>query len=576
MDIHYGDIYHEIIKDRKIIIYGYNRFQKDFIYIFDQLKIDYIIEDNISKSDSKITCFNELSKEDLDSVIVIICKYDKKIADKNLQDLGLRYKDNFYYADDFFQFLDFDLKRRAKNRKVAVWGVGCGYSDLKDHLNRKNMDLKYDFIIDNNSHYENKIVDNKKVIHSDNIKDWTDIFIIIATRRQNYKDISRQLEEYGLIKNHDFVIWEKIIETPSEFLIKTIYDQPKYKFVCRIPFDYAILNSNGDVNNCCLDYMNVSIGNLDIDNFEDIWKKSIYAKILRLSMVNHTYSFCNQSTCPYLAARKTDQISENDSIEENYRQFNKNSKITVNIAMDDTCNLYCESCRPAVRSARGERISELNYYSDMIQQYVLPLCNRVLLAGNGEVFASKFYLDILKNEKCKAVNNIVILSNGTLFNRNMWNEYLSEYKNIDVLISIDAFSRENYEAIRRGASFEKTSKNLQFLGELRKLCKINYLQFNYVIQKKNCSEMKEFVRFSKKIGADKVAFLNMENWGIYSNEIFSEMSVLNDDGKIKNELLKYFDDELLNDRYINWYTMQKYLKNIPIDYYEERNYYGVF
>ena len=60
---------------------------------------------------------------------------------------------------------------------------------------------------------------------------------------------------------------------------------------------------------------------------------------------------------------------------------------------------------------------------------------------------------------------------------------------------------------------------------------------------------------AESIGADRVLFNCIENWGIYSGDEFEKMSVMADD-KIKDEYRKYFTKEVINNPMVDFSIFQ--------------------
>lgn len=101
-------------------------------------------------------------------------------------------------------------------------------------------------------------------------------------------------------------------------------------------------------------------------------------------------------------------------------------------------------------------------------------------------------------------------------------------------------------------------QNLTYAGELCKKGKIQNMTLDFVVQKKNIAEMASFVRLAKNLGATHIDFTGIANWGTYSSEQFEELSILDCNGKCKQEYIQYFQDPVL-------YTKGVSLGNIHFD-----------
>jgi len=107
-----------------------------------------------------------------------------------------------------------------------------------------------------------------------------------------------------------------------------------------------------------------------------------------------------------------------------------------------------------------------------------------------------------------------------------------------VSISIDAAAKGTYEKIRRGAHWEVLCDNMRYISSLKSSGEINKIQLNFVVQKENYNEMRDFVILGKEWKADKIIFTPLRNWGTYSNESFSVHDVLSVESPYFKEIEK--------------------------------------
>ena len=63
-------------------------------------------------------------------------------------------------------------------------------------------------------------------------------------------------------------------------------------------------------------------------------------------------------------------------------------------------------------------------------------------------------------------------------------------------VSVDAARQDTYEVVRRGGSFDRLCRNLDFLGGLRAERRIDLLRLDFVVQALNFREMPEFVEWA--------------------------------------------------------------------------------
>lgn len=125
------------------------------------------------------------------------------------------------------------------------------------------------------------------------------------------------------------------------------------------------------------------------------------------------------------------------------------------------------------------------------------------------------------------------------------------YENMNVDISIDAATSETYEKIRVGGNFDLLLKNLELLGRLRIVQKINHLMIRFVVQRLNYLEMPKFVELGERIHADVVYFCKIANWNLYSEEEYREMSMYNEKDEMLPELMEVLKNPLFKNPIVN-------------------------
>lgn len=110
-----------------MVIYGDERYTRDFIYLFDDIQIDTFVDDEKNSfADSW-----EVLKEMVENVFVIICKYEESNARENLESIGFVRNKDYASATVFFEKLDFPLSDIAQEKRIYVMGAEWEY--LKSH-----------------------------------------------------------------------------------------------------------------------------------------------------------------------------------------------------------------------------------------------------------------------------------------------------------------------------------------------------------------------------------------------------------------------------------------------------------
>lgn len=512
------------------ILYGVNRVAKDFLYIFNKLHVLYFIDDQPCNSTFMGYDVYPAAKvkERNDEATVIICDFDKTDKEKCLKSFGFIYKQDYFYEEDFFA--DLDEIKIPHDRKIAVWGTGMVASSFA----KKEIQYQIELFIDSYKR-EGRFL-GKEVAAPEEVEDWKNYFIIVAVEKDG--EIRGKLQEYGLQENLDYVGYQKITGLPSSLLRKTIFDRSFYEVKCSTMLNHLEIFRHGDTRCCCTTFVRQNLDNIFEKSAHELWH-SVLHRIMCLSSENQTFSFCDQNMCPLFIDKKkqlTGTVSNKP-----YQEMEDKPKVLA-VGYDATCNLACTTCRKELYVAKGQVKEENRRITKAIMEDYLPYCNFLILAGDGEVFASQEYASLYQSEQCNPPY-IRLLSNGLLFNEKNWKSFINGKTGaIFLTVSVDAATRETYEKIRRNGSFQVLKKNMEFASELRKSGALKYFRMNFVVQRENFREMIPFVQWGEELGTDEVFFTKILNWGTYTQEQFAHISMMEEDGGTPKQELK----EILN------------------------------
>ena len=514
------------------ILYGNKKLMADFEFMFKDIGFEQKIVEDVD-DDRLLSVIKEI-----DDLFVYVCskKYDN--VKKELEHNGLKEEIDFINAISIFKYLDYDIDDKTKNKRIVVWGKGAGYKDLCDR-NPEIID-KIEMILDNAAE-RNEVINGIPVISPDDLKNADEYFCII-TVRDDYRAVESQLRQMGF-DNGSYVFYERIFQRPSELLIRTYMDEPMKPEIpiCSAAFEYIEIHTTGEVTACCPNWANMHLGNLLWDKYSELYT-SVVSKIFKLSVINGTYSFCHLEQCPFLQTYSVDKG-------EKYPKYEKgntdlcikwdDAPIKVSINIDNTCNLHCVSCRKKIVKAEEKEVERRNRLTNIISLEILPKVNNLTYAGNGEVFLSDVYRKLIKEGRKD--QQLMLLSNGTLFSIEKFEEFANCFGDIGISISIDAATKETYEKIRRGGKWNDLIHNLEQMKKLREINFIKIFTLNFVISAENVQEIDKFIELGKKMSADRVSFTKLINWGTYSEEEFETQSVFDNAEKIKPQYKKYIE-----------------------------------
>lgn len=392
-----------------------------------------------------------------------------------------------------------------------------------------------------------KKIKNKKKIKNNNVYSLKDLYKYLdkeykekfSLNRNNVRNIIRPTFTNKRIIDKIPVELLK----PSELLIKVI-NSKEYDISCNNLENSCNIDYEGFIWGCCPTWIRIPFGNI---NKENSYNNHI-ARIIKLSSLNKSYCLCDLSKCKFNNANiKETNIGTLKT--DNYPK-------ELTIAIDKTCNLKCQSCRKSRYKATKEENQKIEEIKDKLINTGWLEKSDIIIAGQGEVFFSEHYKNILKTDIKR--NKITILSNGTLFNEKNWKLLENKYKEINVQISIDAATEETYKKLRCG-NFKSLIKNLEMLGNLRKEGKIQNLQFNFVVQKDNYKEMIKFIEMGKSFNADKILFTKLNNWGTYSKKEYLEKCLIIDKKYLNDDLYKTMQNPIFKERKVDLTTFENYI-----------------
>lgn len=544
-------------------IYGINRVTKDFLYLFNMLDIvcffvDVMMENPFGKEAVYLVEQAKAYKNLCDKII--LCDFQKEQKRRKLVSLGLVYGKDFVYEKDLFYLLDGKLEL-PENLDIVVWGTGKRAGDFYKWNKKYNIN----YFID--TYNQNEKYKGYEIKAPSDISDWKKAFLIIAVAKD--REIVEYLEKKGLKKYKDFINSQELVLLPSKLLEETIFDSNCFELSCNTMLNHLEILSAGSAFCCCTTFMKFAIGSIETNTVRDIWNSPIH-KIMCLSVVNKTYTFCKKDMCPLFIGKHNHKETMN--LKEPYPTMCKSPENSV-IGFDATCNLKCETCRHELYVSGGEELKANQRYAEIIKKELLPDLKFFVMAGDGEVFASQTYKDLYTSVEMESLQWIRLLSNGMLFNEKNWKEFSKNKKaKIMLTASIDAVTKDTYEQIRRNGNFDILKKNMEFASNLRKSGELSYFRINFVVQKKNYKEMIDFVKWGMELEADEVFFTKILNWGTYTQEEFRNISMMEEDGITpKPELKKILNHPIMSNKIVDLGTIRYAHK---VDKFEKiENYY---
>ena len=286
----------------------------------------------------------------------------------------------------------------------------------------------------------------------------------------------------------------------------------KIKNLCPRPKDTILIDKQGSCYACeCQSWLPQSIGNLQIKSLEEIIGGEMHQH-LQSSITDSTYRYCNEHQCSYLKSNAV-LHGQPDRIQH------------LRLAIDDSCNLRCPSCRKQLifhkeGSAYNLGIKLADKINEWLYDYKHPI--QVHIGSDGDPFASHVYRHFMDQTPERDNIKYSILTNAL-----MLKEFAPRVpyviRNLNELgVSIDGATKDTYEKLRLGGRWEKINENLEYISELKDKHGFRFIM-HFVVQKDNYHEMEDIVMLGEKYNADRVWFSRIQDWNTWGN--FSEHNI---------------------------------------------------
>lgn len=307
--------------------------------------------------------------------------------------------------------------------------------------------------------------------------------------------------------------------------------------VCSMPFREMDIKPNGDV--FCCNWILAPMGNLQLSTAKEVWHGE-GAWEVRRSVAEKTYEYCRCDQCPWLNSPEEPDTPFVDSV-----PSLPMAPEIVNAAYDQTCNLFCNSCRRFLIADQNYQRHEL-LRSRIEDLRELGRIKELILIGGGDPFSSPGTRQWME-EGITVADKITIWTNGILLNQNRWAALAPETRKRiqSIEVSVDACTPDTYHLVRPGGDWDILIDNLTFISKLRAAGAIQNFRINFVVRVENYQEMPGFVELGERLGVDDIYFSRMEDWGSFSCNRVSFFQVHLLDHPKHEDLLRVLEDPVL-------------------------------
>ena len=530
---------------KNVILAGEDKLVHDVEQFFYELKVAAAIcvskdrmDDGVPELETELAACSQAARGGL----AIICSFDPALVKRIECGLSAASIDEYIYINELTGVLDepeaFLMATRYAKKKAIVLGTPMEISLLltrNPHLNA-----------------EQTIVLESADPHEAEQEIWRrclgkiegHVFIVAIQGIDLLIAMKEAFQKKGMVFGEDFFFYESDIHeiswkypqyTLRELLEQTMKDLPRYDLFCD-ETALALMGCNDGVFRGCCDFIGIEFGNICFSSLENI-TGGIAARILHVSTVNKTYSFCHPM-CQCLDHSRTVR----GRLERRFVPMHAAGDYNYDFHYDSSCNLQCKSCRNhlILKPEGHPKVLDL-VHNEMVAS--LPLMKRITF-GLGEVFYSKYLKKVIF--EADTPDRICFISNGLLFNQKNWLKIREKYKTRVFSFSIDAATEATYK-ILRGGNFATLMRNMEMAGRLREAGEIQHLTFNFVVQRDNFREMPAFVAFSKSNHADCVNFTRILDKDTYDTDAFRAVDVCNPENPLFSELQRILQGPVMCD-----------------------------
>jgi sulfatase maturation enzyme AslB (radical SAM superfamily) len=266
------------------------------------------------------------------------------------------------------------------------------------------------------------------------------------------------------------------------------------------------ITTSGKAFACCPSWTKLSLGSLKRKTIRDVWN-SRKARHIRRKMYQGQWKTICSPVCPNIQYFKrwnrpihSDRTDTSDYITpflldelKEKKDFLESSPTVFALSNSKVCNLSCIMCE---RKSQKDNPRLVKRTMDDIITH-LPKARKLVLTGMGEPLARPDTRDLLINfRNSNPFLKFDIITNGLLLPQ-YW-EDIKHQRYHDLLISVDAATKESYERIRTGGSWENLLKSLALVRE--NMNTFHSVTLNMTVMRQNYREIPAFIDFADSFG----------------------------------------------------------------------------
>lgn len=296
------------------------------------------------------------------------------------------------------------------------------------------------------------------------------------------------------------------------------------KDFCAAPFTQLFVYPTGDVSVCCEGVGH--LGNIKDTTLDDLWNGP-KARKLREEFLSGKPTECARNIECKRCHERGDEFLP--ALVPQIVQLAP--PIMLDLIVDGTCNIDCIMC--VVKDERNNLLTYSGFHSEIIEK-VMPRARKISIKS-GEPFVQKSTFELISqvsvvNPKCEWS----FTTNGQYVFNDRIKTALNQIIVEKITFSVDAIDSELFKEIRRRGTLERLNEAFQQMkkwAETKKQPIPIEFSINVTLQKKNCKEVPEVLRFYREKGIS-VSIIYVEHPLEFSPTSFSALEA--------QELLRYY------------------------------------
>lgn len=268
---------------------------------------------------------------------------------------------------------------------------------------------------------------------------------------------------------------------------------------CNMATRHITVDQDSNCTLCACDgWLPIPVGKIsDFNSLEDVWDSPI-AKMLQDDIEQKKFTWCAVENCG---------ITQ--------RSINK-VQYSLNINIDDSCNLACPSCRRELRMLEAgpefeQKVKDLDRILEWLENFDHPIT--ISLGGGGDALAGRISRNLIKNYRYNPKHTFRVNTNGLLLKKVVENSSIQPAISV-FSISVDAATAEVYEQVRRPGKWSVLMENLEWLYNNRGNSAVN---LNFVLQKTNYRDLLGFAELCQRFNFTGVVF-PLIDWSTWNSK----------------------------------------------------------